>query len=381
MKKTYGEQIVKQNKSIIDKQSNDILEIHRKTREDVISDFRKEPDIWRIFSSFNADYQEELILFCMGEKGLKLTYDTIFRLIMDSRKHPERMESFLSAILDKKINIVEIFEREGIHLTEKASFVIMDILVRANDGEYINVEMQKIGYAFPLARTDCYSADLIMRQYNDAKQKHGDDFSFSKLSKVITIVIMEKSFGDFIDDTAHSIHHRVNVFDTGINADGLSESYYICLDTYRKYIHTEIKNKRDAWLLFLGSADINDILEVCEAFPEFISLYEDMFKLQIDERRLMTMFSEALEIMNKNTERYMVEFYSKECEEAKNMRDEAISELNEAKSELDETKSELDNEKSKHMETQNKLSDAQNELRKRDIEMAELRKKLAMLES
>lgn len=45
----------------------------------------------------------------------------------------------------------------------------MDVLVRLNDNSLGNVEVQKIGYRFPLARADCYASDPILRQY--AKEK------------------------------------------------------------------------------------------------------------------------------------------------------------------------------------------------------------------
>ena len=33
------------------------------------------------------------------------------------------------------------------------------------DGSLANIEIQKIGYAFPGQRGACYSADLLLRQY------------------------------------------------------------------------------------------------------------------------------------------------------------------------------------------------------------------------
>ena len=60
----------------------------------------------------------------------------------------------------QKTNILKIRPREGTKLTDTGSFVIMDILVRLSDGSYANVEMQKIGYYFPLARADCYASDI-----------------------------------------------------------------------------------------------------------------------------------------------------------------------------------------------------------------------------
>ena len=40
------------------------------------------------------------------------------------------------------------------------------------DGGLADIEIQKIGYAFPGERSACYSADLLLRQY---KKGEGED--------------------------------------------------------------------------------------------------------------------------------------------------------------------------------------------------------------
>jgi chromosome segregation ATPase len=60
-------------------------------------------------------------------------------------------------------------------------------------------------------------------------------------------------------------------------------------------------------MLFLGSQSIAHILEVCDAFPEFIPLYEQVFSYQREVSTMTDVFYEALKIMNHNTEMYMIE--------------------------------------------------------------------------
>jgi hypothetical protein len=216
-------------------------------------------------------------------------------------------------------------------------FVIMDVIVQTANGEYINVEMQKIGYAFPVARADCYTADMIMRQYDHIKKqlsKEGKQkFRFSALSKVITVVIMEKSYHPFSADHSHDIHHRYSVFDTGIQVDGLVENYFVCLDIYREYLHTEVKTKKEAWMLFLGSQSVEHILEVCDVFPEFTPLYERFFSYRKEVSDMADIYYEALQLMNHNTELYMIEEMQKEMQkemqEKLAKKDAAIAQLQE----------------------------------------------------
>jgi hypothetical protein len=58
------------------------------------------------------------------------------------------------------------------------SFVIMDMVVRLDDGSITNIEIKKVPYDFPAARITCYSADLVLRQFRmlqDMTKKNEND--------------------------------------------------------------------------------------------------------------------------------------------------------------------------------------------------------------
>jgi predicted transposase/invertase (TIGR01784 family) len=263
--------------------------------------------------------QQELLDFCTGKNGLRVTYDPVFRKIFKPELHQDRLESLLSAILQRQVTIMKILPREGTHLTEKGSFVIMDILVQLDDCSYANVEMQKIGYNFPLARADCYASDIIMRQYEQVKAEWKDNFSFSKLQKVYCIILMEKSPTPF-HETDRCIHTRTSSFDTGIyqgNA-GLHEDIFICLDTFQSIVHTMIKgcSMQEAWLTFLSSTDVQAISALVAEFPMFLPIYQEITDFAKKPEELMNMFSEALYIMDRNMERMMVEEWKEAAETA-----------------------------------------------------------------
>lgn len=52
-------------------------------------------------------------------------------------------------MLQRKVKIIEVLPGDSTRLADEQSLLIMDILVRFDDGSYCNVEVQKIGYAFP----------------------------------------------------------------------------------------------------------------------------------------------------------------------------------------------------------------------------------------
>lgn len=254
--------------------------------------------------------QQDLLNFCIGKQGLRITYDPVFQKIFNPETHMERLESLLSSILERTIHIISIIPREGSQLTEHSSFVIMDILVQLDDGSYANIEMQKIGYNFPLARADCYASDMIMRQYADLKAKQKDTFNFKNMHKVYCIILMEHSPKEFHAANDNYIHRRTASFDTGIyNCEaGLHEDIFICLDSFHSIVHNITKGStlQEAWLTFLSSTDIDTISALVSAFPMFTSIYQEITNFVQNPEELMRMLSEELYIMDHNTERLMI---------------------------------------------------------------------------
>ncbi len=270
----------------------------------------KYPTVWEHFLQLPASIQQELLDFCIGKSGLRITYDPVFRRIFQPKSHKERLESLLSSILGKNVSILEILPREGTRLTETGSFVIMDILVRLDDGSYANVEMQKIGYNFPLARADCYASDIIMRQYEKTKKELGEKFTFSHLHKVYCIILMEESPAAFHSVPIQYIHKRTASFNTGIYPDnaGLHEDIFICLDIFHSIVHTISKRStlQEAWLTFFSATDIENIAALVRAFPMFLPIYQEITDFAQNPKELINMLSEALYIMDRNMERQMV---------------------------------------------------------------------------
>jgi hypothetical protein len=82
------------------------------------------PSAWEDFLKLPPSMQQELLDFCTGKNGLRVTYDPVFRKIFKPELHQDRLESLLSAILQRQVTIMKILPREGTHLTEKGSFVI-----------------------------------------------------------------------------------------------------------------------------------------------------------------------------------------------------------------------------------------------------------------
>ena len=321
------------------------LHIDKKNRQEVLAKLRADASTWDVFSRFDEKYQEDLILFCMGEQSLSITYDSIFKKLFDPLSDSKRLEWLISGILGHKIKILEVLQNHGTVIHEEASFVIMDVVVQLEDGTIMNVEMQKYGYLFPAQRTDCYMSDLLMRQYSDVRKRKGKDFRFQDISKVVVIVIMEHSPKVFHQAGDSYIHHGKMVYDTAIELDDLFFSTYVCLDVYKKICHTEINSMQEAWMRFLGSYDMKDVLDLCHQYPEFIPLYQEVFEFRQNVKGLVHMFSEALSVMTKNTERYMVEQLQKKVELQEEALEQNKAALEQKDVMLEQNKAELEHNK------------------------------------
>ncbi len=286
------------------------------TRKEALDRIRKDADAYLSFSGFPKEEQEKILDFIQGNRGLPILYDSFFKRIMNPETHPERLEQFLSALLEQPVRIRSVLPVEGTKLSDGGSLVIMDILMELSDGTIVDVEMQKIGYAFPGERSSCYLSDFIMRQYNRVRSERRHLFSFRDLKPVWLIILMENSSGEFRAAAPHYIHRSSMVFDSGAKVRSLEHIVYISLDTFHEVVHN-IDKELDAWMTFLSSDRPADIVRLVQAYPQFAECYQDIIDFRRHPKELIGMYSEALAIMDRNTVLYMCDEQKKEIEAGK----------------------------------------------------------------
>lgn len=136
-----------------------------RTREEILRDIQQNINLTERFYSWKEEQREEFLDFCTGVKGVKMLYDAFFKEIMNPETVPERLEDFLEVLLQRKVKIIEVLPGDSTRLADEQSLLIMDILVRFDDGSYCNVEVQKIGYAFPGER--CRNVEGMMEMYSE----------------------------------------------------------------------------------------------------------------------------------------------------------------------------------------------------------------------
>ena len=90
--------------------------------------------------------------------------------------------------------------------------------------------------------------------------------------------------------------------------------FSISLDPFRSVVQN-IDTEQKAWLSFLTAGDPDEIVQLVNAYPEFLPCYQDIISFRRRPKELITTFSDALREMDRNTKVYMVEQLAKEVQE------------------------------------------------------------------
>lgn len=276
----------------------------------MLADILKNPSLTATFDSWGSGRQEQFLGFCTGIRGVKILYDQFFKELFNPSTVPERLELLLSLILGCKVQILNVLPNESSRIAAEDSLLVMDIVVELADGSIANIEVQRIGYAFPGQRCACYMSDLLLRQYKRVKGEQGKTFSYRDIKKVYVIVFMEKSTQAFHRLPKEFIHRGKFSFSTGLNLDIPQEAIFFPLDIFLKNLQNiDISSyyTLEVWLTFLSCDNPADILRLVDACPEFEPLYQEVYRMCQDTEKMMSIFSEELAIMDKNTVQYMVD--------------------------------------------------------------------------
>lgn len=302
-----------------------------RSREEVLQEIQSNEALQDIYAQWSEEQQTEFLEFCTGMRGAKILYDFLFKEIFNPETVPERLEALLGCMLGQEVKIVKILPNDSVRLADEGSLLITDIVVEMADG-IANVEIQKIGYAFPGQRSACYSSDLLLRQYKRVRSRKKKAFRYRDIKNVYTIVFFEKSPKEFQQFPKTYIHRFTQKSDTGLELELLQKYMFVSLDIFREiFMEREICGELEAWLAFLGMEEPEKILELIQQYPEFRPLYAHIYDMCRNVEGVMGLFSKELRQLDRNTVQYMIDEMQEEIER----KDAQIAEL---KRELEEQK-------------------------------------------
>lgn len=336
-------------------------------RSVIQNEITQSPIMASIFSDWEKEKQDLFLDICSGARGAKMLYDCFFKEILSPEHVPERLSSLLSELLGKKVTVKQVLPNDSERIADELSLVITDIVVELEDGTIANVEVQKIGYAFPGERASCYTADLLLRQYKRVRDERRDKFSYKDLAPVYTIIIMEKSphiFSEFPDEYKHYIY---GTSDTGIKLNLLENIIFVNVDIFLNKLHNDgINTKLEAWLTFLGCDEPAYIVELITKYPEFKPLYSHLYDMCRNIEGVMNMFSKELQLMDRNTVKYMIDEYQEKLDTVK-------EELNSTTEQLNSTKEQLDTAQTTITEKNDQIADLNSVIAKLQKELDDLK--------
>ena len=102
----------------------------------------------------------------------------------------------------------------------------------------------------------------------------------------------------------------------------------ISLDVFSQNKYPMDKNNRvTAWLSLLATRNVDDLTEILAVYPWLEAIYQDMASYLHKPEEVLTMFSDALKILDHNTVQYMID-------ELQNTIDDQKAQLSDAHSQL-----------------------------------------------
>ena len=257
-------------------------------------------------------------------------------------------------------------------LGDELSLVITDIVVELEDGTLANIEVQKLGYYFTGERASCYSADLLLRQYKRIRDEKKEKFRYKDINPVYTIVLMENSPEEFHKFNDLYVHTFETISDTGLELKMLQNFIFIPVDIFLEKLHNKgIGNKLDAWLTFLGCDEPEYIVDLITAYPKFKPMYANLYDLCLNVERMMGMFSKELEILDRNTVKFMID----------DMQEQAEKKIAEAEKQAAEAEKQAAEVEKRLEEVNKKAQEANNIIAEKDKTITELLKKLSKYEN
>lgn len=304
-----------------------------KTREEVLEMIHEKASLQEIYEEWKPEQQQEFLDFCTGVRGVKLLYDSFFKEVMNPEYVPERMNEFLSLLLKQEVKVLAVLPNDNTRIADEASLLITDLVVELEDGSLANLEIQKVGYLFPGERSACYSADLLLRQYKRVRGQKKKKFSYKDIKNVYTIVLFEDSPSIFHQYSQNYLHYFEAKSDTGLELNLLQKYLFVPLDIFTEIRHDKgIKGKLEAWLTFLSSDEPEDIIKLIKEYPEFKTVYDEVYSLCLNVERVMEMFSKELRELDRNTVQLMIDEMQHDIEK----KDETITVLQDENRKLKE---------------------------------------------
>ena len=96
-----------------------------RTREEILNDIYSNPALKRKFHRWKPEHRELFLGACTGVRGVRVLYDSFFKEVMNPETAPERLISFIEAVLEISIRSIKILANDVTRLADETSLIII----------------------------------------------------------------------------------------------------------------------------------------------------------------------------------------------------------------------------------------------------------------
>ena len=139
--------------------------------------------------------------------------------------------------------------------------------------------------------------------------------------------------------------------------DLMQKYVFVPLDIFRER-HQNITNKTEAWLTFLSTDRLEQIIQLIKKYPQFREMYEEIYVICSNVERVMEMFSKELLELDKNTVQYMIDEMQETIDSQKNQLEEKQETIDSQRNQLEENRDTINSQQNQLEETNRLLSQA-----------------------
>ncbi|MEG1410466.1 MAG: Rpn family recombination-promoting nuclease/putative transposase [Terrisporobacter sp.] len=211
--------------------------------------------------------------------------DYIFKNIFGSEKHPKILMSFLNACIKPKTPITQV-QLKNTEITKgyiEESFSRLDVLATTQDGELINIEMQRADEKNMIKRSLYYWSKIFAAEYQGKGR-------YSKLPRTICINILD--FKLLEEEKFHNTYILKNKENNNLLTDTM-EIHFVEIP---KMVEIDQEDMLSLWTAFLDDPNNDKVVELEAKYEELHEAKIELARLSRDpkEAELYRMREDAI---------------------------------------------------------------------------------------
>ena len=102
-------------------------------KDEILQEIYSNPQLESTFFCWEKERQEEFLDFCCGNRGVKVLYDTFFKIVFNPDSGRDNLIRLISVMIGRPVREIMVLPAAS-QMGGDRSLVIMDIVVQTEDG-------------------------------------------------------------------------------------------------------------------------------------------------------------------------------------------------------------------------------------------------------